>query len=209
MCAVYGPRNSSGRTAGSKAYSPLGNLNCEIEFLPFSSFARRPYQKVCSPLTTYLFKYCKDAEESELSTILESSLEPAVRRDLFPNAHVDVYISILQDDGSVLSASILAASTALAQAQIEMYDTVVACSALIHESMVIVDPTQTEVNLLGKGAGSMALVTCALMPNSNRITQVHSVGPISSSLLQETLNMTMDGAKAVYQSTVKPAISAE
>lgn len=194
-CAVYGPRNSSGRTTGSKAYSPLGNLNCEIEFLPFSSYVRRPYQK--------------DAEETELSAILESSLEPAVRRDLFPNAHVDIYISVLQDDGSVLAASILAASTALAQAQIEMYDSVVACSALIHESMVIVDPTQTEVSILGKEARSRALVTCALMPNMNRVTQVHSVGPLSSSLLQETLNMTMDGAKAVYHSSVKPAILSE
>jgi ribonuclease PH len=97
----------------------------------------------------------------------------------------------------------------LAQAQIEMYDTVVACSALIHESMVIVDPTQTELDILGKDAGSRALVTCALMPNSNRITQVHSIGPLSASLLQETLNMTMDGAKAVYQSSVKLAITTE
>lgn len=137
---------------------------------------------------------------------MEAALQPAVRRDLFPNAHLDIFVSVLQDDGSVIPAALLAASIALSQAQIEMYDSVVACSALIHESMIIVDPTKQEMEMLEKSPKARSLLTCALMPNQNRITQIHSVGPLGASLYQETLNMVMDGSKAVYQSTIVPAL---
>lgn len=188
-CAVYGPRSQSGRVAGSKAYNLNGNLNCEIEFLPFSSFNRRPYQR--------------DADEAELSAVLEASLEPAIRRDLFPNAFLDIFVTVLEDDGSVLAAAILAASAALAQAQVEMYDSVVACSALIVDSTVIVDPTKQESSVKKPGKSHM---TCAVMPNHNRVTQVHSVGPMSASLYQETVNMVLDGSRALYQDSLKPVL---
>lgn len=137
---------------------------------------------------------------------MEAALQPAIRRDLFPNAHLDIYVSILQDDGSVIPAALLAASVALSQAQIELYDSVVACSALIHESMILVDPTRQEMEILEKDPRSRCLLTCALMPNQNRITQLHSLGPLNASLYRETLNMVMDGSKAVYQATVVPSL---
>jgi len=142
-----------------------------------------------------------------MSAILQSALEPAVRRDLFPNAHLDLFISVLQDDGSVLPAAIIAATTALAQAQIELLDSVTACSALIRESMILVDPTGQEEAVLSKNQNERCVVTCAMMPNLNRITQIHSVGPLNASLYQETLNMLMDGSKAVYQSAILPSLT--
>lgn len=191
-CAIYGPRSTSGRTTASKAYSPLGSVNCEIEFAPFSQTTRRPYSR--------------DAEEAEMSEVLASALEPAVRRELFPNAHVDVFVTVLQDDGAVMAAAIMAASAALAQAQLEMFDSVVACSALVHQSMVLVDPTKTELGLLQSDPASKCLMTVAYMPNLNRITQIHSVGPLTPSLYQEALNMVLDGSKAAYQSTLRPTL---
>lgn len=54
-CAVYGPRTSTGRVTMAKSYNPKGTLNCEIEFLPFSSFNRRPYQRVNIEKIKYCF----------------------------------------------------------------------------------------------------------------------------------------------------------
>lgn len=132
--------------------------------------------------------------------------------DLFPNAYLDVYLTVLEDDGSVLAAAILAASTALAQAQIEMYDSVVACSAAIinhaggNANLVIIDPTRHEVSQSSGLQPNNTLMTVAIMPNRNRITQVHSVGTLSTTMYQEMLNMTLDGARSLYQSAVQPVL---
>lgn len=59
-------------------------------------------------------------------------MTPAVRLELLPKSAIDVYITVLENDGtsSCLAAAIIAASTALADAGIEMLDQVTACSAV-------------------------------------------------------------------------------
>jgi len=57
-------------------------------------------------------------------------LEPTVLFDSFPNAVVDIYITVLQNDGGILAAAITAASLALIQAGIDVKDSVVACTAV-------------------------------------------------------------------------------
>lgn len=74
----------------------------------------------------------QDAEEKGLSNTLVQALTPAVRLELLPKSVIDVYITVLENDGtsSCLAAAIIAASTALADAGIEMLDQVTACSAV-------------------------------------------------------------------------------
>ena len=76
----------------------------------------------------------QDAEEKGLSNTLVQALTPAVRLELLPKSAIDVYITVLENDGtsSCLAAAIIAASTALADAGIEMLDQVTACSAVSH-----------------------------------------------------------------------------
>lgn len=59
-------------------------------------------------------------------------MTPAVRLELLPKSAIDVYITVLENYGtsSCLAAAIIAASTALADAGIEMLDQVTACSAV-------------------------------------------------------------------------------
>jgi exosome complex component MTR3 len=61
---------------------------------------------------------------------LVQALTPAVRLDLLPKSSIDVYVNVLENDGtsSTLAAAISAASVALADAGIEMYDQVAASS---------------------------------------------------------------------------------
>ena len=64
---------------------------------------------------------------------MSEALAPSIRLDLLPKSNIDVYISVLENDGtaSCLAAAITCASVAVADAGIEMLDLVAACSAVI------------------------------------------------------------------------------
>ena len=47
---------------------------------------------------------------------------------LYPKSQIDVYVTILEDDGSALASSITLASLALADAAVQMFDTIVGIS---------------------------------------------------------------------------------
>jgi len=72
----------------------------------------------------------QDKEERDYSKLMEQALEAAVRLEAFPKSEVDVFVIVLQDAGAALAAAITAASLALADAAVEMYDLVTACSAV-------------------------------------------------------------------------------
>ena len=99
-------------------FSSNGTLNCEFKFSTFSCTKRRAHMR--------------DSEEKGYSQVLVQALAPAVRLELLPKSAIDIYINVLENDGtsSCLAAAIVAASTALADAGIEMLDQVTACSAV-------------------------------------------------------------------------------
>lgn len=74
----------------------------------------------------------KDAQEKELSQLVFEALAPSIRLDLLPKSTIDIYISVLENDGmaSCFAAAITCASVAVADAGIEMLDQVAACSAV-------------------------------------------------------------------------------
>ncbi|XP_058810210.1 exosome complex component MTR3-like [Phymastichus coffea] len=68
-------------------------------------------------------------------------------QDEFPNFQVDVYALVLYNGGSALSAAIMGASLALANANVPMYGIVSAVTAGIYDDCVILDPTDYEESL--------------------------------------------------------------
>ena len=182
-CAFYGPR-ASGKIG--KTFLEQGNIYCEIDLLPFASDKRRPYQR--------------EGEEQELSKQLQEALETTVRRETFPNSVVDVYVNVIEDDGSVLAASITAASLALSLAGIQQLDTLTACSAVFTSSSIsLIDPTLFEQN------SASSHMTVALMANSGEIAQITLVGPCEDILMKEGLSLVTDGCSAIYEQ-VKPIL---
>jgi len=184
-CAIYGPRGS-GKIG--KQFLEEGNIYCEVDLLPFSAPKRRPYQR--------------EPEEQELSRLLQESLEGIVLRETFPNSVVDVYISVIEDDGSVLAASITAASVALSLAGIQVLDSLVACSTVIPESSSncpLLDPSRTEQE------SSPSQMTIAVMANSGEIAQIFLVGPCENALLKESMALATEGCSAIYEQ-VKPIL---
>lgn len=78
----------------------------------------------------------KDVEDRSIGQLVYQSLLPAVQLHLFPKSTIDVFITIIENDGleSCVASASMAASTALADAGIEMLGMVVACCSVSSSS---------------------------------------------------------------------------
>ncbi|TFK98925.1 3' exoribonuclease family, domain 1-domain-containing protein [Pterulicium gracile] len=153
-CAVYGPRQSSQSTA----YSERAKLNVEVKFAPFSCTKRRV------PI--------RDAEDRSISTSIHQALLASLRLDLLPKTTIDVFINIIEADGleACVAAGSIAASTALADAGIEMFGLVVACAAAVVGEETFLDPTDRE------SRASTGSVVLACMPALGTVTSLWQSG---------------------------------
>lgn len=107
-----------------------GELFCEFKFSPFATKRRSVKNEVI---------------EKSLALSLKRALLPAICRYAFTNFQVDIYINVIEDDGSVLAAAITAAGLAIADAGIPMYDIVTATSvAVLDNDRILIDPTKNE-----------------------------------------------------------------
>lgn len=181
-CAVYGPR---GTGKIGKTFLDQGNVYCEVDLLPFASEKRRPYQR--------------EPEEQELSKLLQEALETVVRRETFPNAVVDVYVNVIEDDGSVLAAAITAASVSLSLAGIQQLDTLVASSTVCTSACPLLDPTRSEQDSFP------SKMTVAVMANSGDIAQIFMDGGCEDVIRREAITLSFEACQAIYEQ-VKPIL---
>jgi exosome complex component MTR3 len=182
MCGVYGPRPPTRTTE----YSDTGVLTCHVSYAPF---ARDP-RATSTATTTMGGPGGRDAAELEADTLLEQALAPSIRLDLFPKAAVDVYVTVIEDDGAALAAAIACASLALADAGIELWATVAACAAAVRrgDGHVLLDCTAAEER------AAAATVLVAHMPALNETTQVSATGgAIDADALVEAVGSCVDG----------------
>jgi exosome complex component MTR3 len=184
VCSVYGPRSAGSRTA-TKSFQTLGNVSCEINYAPFSGPQRCPHPP--------------ETEEEDLALLLLQAICPAIRRDQFPNSYLDIFVTVLERDGSILPTAITAASFALHHCGIEMLDTVLACTA-VYSGVWIMDPTAPEE------AG--ARVTVCMLPNIGQVTQIWVTGKVPCDQLTEALALCADATRALYDNMIKPVLEA-
>lgn len=168
MCAVYGPRPP----LRPRLFSERGTLDCAVTWAPFASATRK-----------LGFKH---SDEPALALTIEQALEDSVRLDAYPKLSVDVYVTVLEDGGSVEAAAITCASAALAHAGILMYDTVVACSAGIADERILMDCESAEETAL---QGSLLL---GFMPSLNETTFMASRGEVDWNTLMAATEMCLD-----------------
>ncbi|KAI5123369.1 hypothetical protein M0805_001790 [Coniferiporia weirii] len=152
-CAVYGPRQSKSAT-----YNEKGKINVEVKFAPFSCAKRR------APM--------RDAEDRSVSVLIQQSLVPAVRLELLPKSTIDVYLFVIENDGieGCVAAGSVAASTALADASIDMLGLVVSCAAATRTKEIWLDPTAEEAR------EAHGCLTLACVPALGLVTNVWQTG---------------------------------
>jgi exosome complex component RRP41 len=175
LAAVYGPKELHPKHL---ALPDRMFLRCRYHMAPFSVQERK------SPAPS--------RREIELSKVIRESLEPSIFLEYYPRTGIDVFVEVLQADGSTRCASITAASLAIADAGIPMRDLVVACSAGKIDDTIILDLMDTEDKM-----GS-ADVPVALMPNLNAITLLQMDGTLTSEEFEKALNLALEGCKQIY-----------
>ncbi|KAF9052661.1 3' exoribonuclease family, domain 1-domain-containing protein [Panaeolus papilionaceus] len=155
-CAVYGPRQ-----AKNVAFQDKGRLNVEVKFAPFSCSLRR------APL--------RDVEDRSISMAIYQAIISSVRLETFPKSTIDIFLTILETDGveGCVAAGAIAASTALADAGIEVLGMVASCSSAFTEKEVWLDPSEQESKI------AMASVVISSMPALSKITSIWQIGQIS------------------------------
>uniref|UniRef100_A0A7S3QKY0 Uncharacterized protein n=1 Tax=Dunaliella tertiolecta TaxID=3047 RepID=A0A7S3QKY0_DUNTE len=188
MVGVFGPRQEE-RKFG---FSETGRLNCEVRLTSFAAGGG-------------MSKQTQMAAERNMSAALEQALTPSVLVDRFPKAVMDVYVMVLESDGSHVGAATTAASTALADASCELYDMVPACHVVRVNGSLLLDPTSSEEAL---SDGSLLL---ALQPSTNEVTQLNMTGTWSAAERRAALELAMGGCaqlKEVMRTTLLEAAAA-
>jgi len=175
LAAVYGPRELHPKHL---ALADRMVIRCRYHMAPFSVQERK------SPAPS--------RREVELSKVIRESLEPSIFLEYYPRTGIDVFIEVLQADGSTRCASITAASVAIADAGIPMRDLVVACSAGKVDDTIVLDLMDEEDKL------GMADVPVAFMPNANAITLLQMDGTLSLEEFETAVNLSLEGCKKIY-----------
>jgi exosome complex component RRP41 len=175
LAAVYGPKELHPKHL---ALPDRMFLRCRYHMAPFSVQERK------SPAPS--------RREIELSKVIRESLEPSIFLEYYPRTGIDVFVEVLQADGSTRCASITAASLAIADAGIPMRDLVVACSAGKVDDTIILDLMDTEDKM------GMADVPLALMPNLNAITLLQMDGNLTLEEFEKAVNLAIEGCKKIY-----------
>ncbi|OYT32117.1 MAG: exosome complex exonuclease Rrp41 [Thermofilum sp. ex4484_79] len=175
IVAVYGPREVHPRHL---ALPDRAIIRCRYHMAPFSV----PERKSPAP----------SRREIELSKVIREALAPAIFLEKFPRTTIDIFIEVLQADGSTRVASITAASVALADAGIPMKDLVAAVAVGKVDSQLILDLNHYEDQY---GEGDMPI---AMMPSLGEITLLQADGIFTPSEVRAALDMAKMGIEKIY-----------
>lgn len=207
LCEVIGPTPASNPNGTTKMEE--GTLDCQVQYLPnfgfpvtalvgasasgLSDSAQQPSQPTTGRINSQI-----GAQEKELSSQLISSLSAAVPLGAYPKNVISLQVTILQDDGSLLSACSTAASMALVNASIEVYDMVTSSTVAIVTSntdtpLLLADPTHDEV------AQASATVTLSLLANWKEVTLWNQSGRLSSSVANQAISLCRDGCRTMHK----------
>lgn len=154
----------------------------------------------------------------DLEARIHTALLPALHLVDYPKTVLQLDITVLQNDGSLLSASLLAATLAMADARVELYDLVTCCEVVVmncastatgdvgdgnagtnHE--LLVDPTLEEER------AASAKITLAIMPQWKEVTLWQQSGCVSSSMaaaqqgkaIEEAMKLCRDGCRTLHR----------
>lgn len=154
LCSVYGPREIPRKDDYD---FKVANVNCEFRFASFSCFMQRRGQ---------LNQREQGLDEKNFSSIIEEALKPSIFLHKYPKSQIDLYILCIQNDmdsKNILSASVIAASMALVNASIELYD-------------LVASYTYIPINL-----------TVSFMPSLHQVTSIYFSNQLNGACLSVDL----------------------
>lgn len=198
LCRVEGPLTVTDYSTNTINMDE-GVLQCDVKYLPLVGI--KPQSSVGNTVTTLDSQQVSAGRlnaatmklESDMSNNLQAALLPSVPLEQFPKCALKVDISILQDDGSALSACIAAASLALADSNVELYDLVSSCTVAVLRDDIIADPTEDEM------AVADASVVIALLPSLKDVTLWFQSGKLSGERASQAVDLARDGCRTMQR----------
>jgi len=176
LAAVYGPREPQQR---HMALPYRAIIRCRYHMAPFSTHERK------SPAPS--------RREIELSKVIREALEPVVMTEMFPRTSIDIFIEVLNADGGTRTASVTAASLALADAGIPMRDLVAGVAVGKVDGVLVLDINEAE-DMYGE-----ADMPVAVAPSLGLITLLQLNGVLTPDEFKKALDMALDGINRIYQ----------
>jgi len=134
-----------------------------------------------------------DRRSTEISKVARLAIEPSLFLEDFPKATIDVFIEILQADGSTRVTGINAASLALADAGMPMRDLVAACSVGKIDGQLVADLNGLEDNF---GETDMAI---AMQPSKNKLTLMQMDGVLTKTEFDRLFKLATESCKKIYE----------
>lgn len=182
LAAVFGPHEVSrvsGKNKGSlhdKAY-----INCQYSQATFSTIERKRKPRA-------------DIRSLELTNNMREIFDNVILTNLFPNSQIDIFLEVLQSDGSNMSACINAATLALIHAGVPIKDFVVSCSATLIDDNTLVDVSHFE-----ESASNLPVLTLSMLPKSKQIVSMESTGRVPLDLIEKIIDSAVSGCEEIHQ----------
>lgn len=173
---MFGPREGKLR---SQAIHDRANINVEVNVAAFSTGERRRRGR-------------GDKRILEIGATIKSTFEPVVQTALYPRTQIDVYVTVLQQDGGLLQACINGTTLALINAGIPMLDFVCAVTGGVHSTSPMLDLTTLEEN-------DVPHVTVAMMPKTGKVALVTMETRLHVDRFEEIFRLAGEAGKVLHR----------
>ncbi|KAF9448626.1 exosome component 4 [Macrolepiota fuliginosa MF-IS2] len=180
LVSVFGPREAKMR---SQTIHDRANINVEVNVAAFSTGERRKRSR-------------GDKRILEIGSTIKSTFEPVVQTTLYPRSQIDVYITVLQQDGGLLQACINGTTLALTNAGIPMADFVCAVTGGVHSTSALLDLTTLEEN-------DVPHVTVAMMPKTGKVALVTMETRLHVERFEEIFRLAGEAGKVLHKEMKK------
>jgi exosome complex component RRP41 len=176
LSAVFGPQTVHPRHIEDPQKAVL---KCRYSMIPFSTKERiRPGPS---------------RRSSEISKVLRDALSNVIFFEDYPKTLINVYVEIIQADGTTRCAGLNAASLAMADAGIPMKNLVTSCSVGKIDEEIILDVAGLEDNY---GDVDMAV---AMIGNEDKVVLLQMDGIITKEDLKKMLDYAKKGCAEIFE----------
>ncbi|KDQ53123.1 hypothetical protein JAAARDRAFT_39499 [Jaapia argillacea MUCL 33604] len=175
LVSVFGPREAKMRR---ETLHDRANVNVEVGVAPFSTGERRRRGR-------------GDKRILEFASTIKSTFEPVIQTTLYPRSQIDIYIQILQQDGSVLPACINGTTLALITAGVPLLDFICCISGGVHSTHPLLDLTTLEEN-------DVPSVSVGVMPKTGRVVLVSLETRLHVDRFEEVCRVAWEAGKVLH-----------
>ncbi|MFH1785732.1 MAG: exosome complex exonuclease Rrp41 [Candidatus Micrarchaeota archaeon] len=175
LCGVYGPRECIPRHYASPYHAIL---KCRYMMSPFASLEEHS-------------RSGPSRRSTELSKVIKEAFENVIIVEKFPNTQIEIYIDVLQANGGTRTASITAATVALANAGIPMKDMIGSVAAGKAGDKLVLDLNKAEDNL---GQSDMPM---AISHREKKILLIQMDGLLTKQEIVDMVEMAERGCEKI------------